>query len=185
MSRSGQDLPASLAWVWRTNGELAWDRSFEFFQKLAEQRPKIARSNRPASEQVALGESAIQWLSPGGPASALSGQGAPISAVIFPKAIAGYRTLAAVKDSPHPAAAWLLIDYMTSPDGQFEYTDRITAIQPANSKARPGRLAQWGVERGAKPENFALAPPDEIARVFTDDVFKRSEEFYFRTLGIR
>jgi ABC-type Fe3+ transport system substrate-binding protein len=134
---------------------------------------------------VALGESAIQWFSPGGPGSQLSGQGAPISATIFPKTVAGYRTLAAVKDSSHPGAAWLLIDYMSSPDGQFEYTDRITAIQPVNQRARPGRQAVWGLERGAKPENIDVQPPDDIARVFTDDVYKKSEEFYFRTLGIR
>jgi ABC-type Fe3+ transport system substrate-binding protein len=185
MSRSGQDTPASLAWIWGSNGEFAWDRSFEFFQKLADHRPKIARSNRPGSEQVALGESAVQFITPGGPPSQLSLQGAPISATIFPKTFSGYRTLSLVQDAPHSAAGWLFIDYLLSPEGQFEYTDRISAILPVNQKARPGRLAQWGIERGAKPENIVVTPPDEVTRVFTDDVFKKSEEFYFRTLGIR
>ncbi len=185
MSRSGDDLPAHLAFLWRTGDELAWDRAFDFVQRLAGQRPKISRSYRPGAEQVALGESAILWTAPGGSPAGFAAEGAPISASLFPKAYTGYRAVSVVKDGPHPAAAWLLLDYLSSPEGQFEYTDRITAIQPANQKAKPGKQAQWGIERGAKIENLAITPPDELARLLNDEALKKSEEYYFRVLGIR
>ncbi len=89
------------------------------------------------------------------------------------------------KGIPHPGASWLNVDYLTSPEGQFEASDRMLSIQPLNQKAQLGRLGKWAADRGAGLQNIKLEPPEDLAKVMTDDVLKQSAAIYNKSLGIQ
>ena len=186
ISRSSEEFPARLAWLWRKDGNMDWERSFDFFEKLIKnQKPVIARGYSGGNQRVAAGEVAVFWFSAIGQAVRLAVKGAPVGLIAFPKFPVNYRTAGILKGAAHPAAAWLLIDYLTSPEGQFEYTDVISAKLPLHRKAKPGKLAEWMVAQGATVENGDLADPSKASEVFTEEVLKKSEDFYFKQLGIK
>ena len=171
-----------MAYLWGKNKQLDWERSFDFFTKLAAQKPMIGRGYRGGTKRVAAGEVAIFWLPAVGPAARLAARGAPVGLIAFPKFTGTFRSFAVLKDARHPASAWLMIDYLTSPEGQFEYTDVISGKVTVNKKAKTGKLGKWLVEQGATVENTV---PLDAELVFNDKVQKKSETFFFKLLGIK
>ncbi len=182
LSRSSEDLPAQLAFLWGQGGKLNWERSFAFFTKLAKQNPMIGRGYRGGTKRVAAGEVDIFWLPAVGPAARLAARGAPVGLIAFPKFTGTFRSFAVLKDARHPAASWLFIDYLTSPEGQFEYTEVISAKVNINKKAKTGKLGQWLVGQNATVENTV---PLDAEVVFDDKIQKKSETFFFKLLGIK
>ncbi len=160
LSSSLEDIPARLAYLWRKDGELNWERSFDFFRKLRAQEPLITKGFRRGSEQLSMGEKSIFWMAPPGFAVLLAFEGAPIGIIAFPKFLGGFRTLGITKRAPNPNAAWLSIDYITSPEGQFEYTGTISIHLPLNPNAKPGKFTQWAMEYGCRLENSEVAASD-------------------------
>ena len=186
LSRSSEEIPANLAWLWREGEKLNWKRAFDFFEKLVKgQKPLVARGYRGGINRIASGELDVFWFVAPGPPVRLALRNAPIGIIAFPKFHGGYRTLSVPKHASHPAAAWLFIDYMTSPEGQFEHTDKVGANFPLNKKAKQGRLGVWLAKQGATIENADIPPPDKISQIFTEEVLKKSETFYFKLLGLR
>lgn len=186
ISRSSEEFPSRLAWLWRKNDKLDWERAFDFFEKLVKnQKPVIARGYSGGNQRVGAGEVGIFWFSSIGQAVKLALKGAPVGLIAFPKFPITYRAYGIYKDAPHPEAAWLLTDYLTSPEGQTEYTNVISAKLTLNKKATPGRLAKWMVEQGATVENGDLIDPSKAPEIFTEEVAKKSEDFYFKLLGIK
>lgn len=186
LSRSSEEIPANLAWLWREGDKLNWKRAFDFFEKLVKtQKPMVARGYRGGANRLASGELEAFWFVAPGPPVRLALRGAPIGIIAFPKFHGGYRTLSVPKHASHPAAAWLFIDYMTSPEGQFEHTDKVGANFPLNKKAKQGRLMTWLAKQGATAENADIPPPDKISQIFTEKVLKKSETFFFKLLGLK
>jgi iron(III) transport system substrate-binding protein len=187
ISRSSEEFPARLAYVWRKNGKLDWDRAFKFFGTLIKnQKPAIARGYSGGNQRVAAGEVAIFWFPAIGNAVRLAvNKKAPVGLIAFPKFPITYRSYGVLKDAPHTASAWLMIDYLASPDGQFDYTSTVSAKSTLNKKAKPGKLAKWMYDNGATNENGDLSDPTETSKVYTEKVLKKSEDFYFKQLGIR
>ena len=89
------------------------------------------------------------------------------------------------KEAPHPASAWLLVDYLTSPEGQFEYTDVVNAELPLHPKAKPGRLAQWMIGQGLTPEILDMIPPEELRTTWDPKLIRKATDMYQRTLGYK
>ena len=190
LSASSEEMPGRLAYLWRKDGEIAWERSFDFFTKLAQQEPLIGKGYRRGNEQVAAGERAIFWFSPGGPPSKLYYQGAPTGLIAFPPTMGTYRSAGIVNGAPHPAAAWLLVDYLTSPQGQFEFTENISAVVPLNKKAKSGKLTQFLIKFGGAYENADAASSDYrlddmAAQIYTPEFSKKSEDFFLEIMGVR
>jgi iron(III) transport system substrate-binding protein len=190
ISASGEDIPGSLAWLWRKDGELNWERSFAFYEKLFQQEPLITKGYRRGAEQVAAGEKAIFWFTPPGPASRFYYEGVPLALICFPQLLMTPRAPGIVNGAPHPAAAWLFTDYITSPEGQFEYTDKITAALPLNGKAKPGKLAEFLLKFGGTWENSEAFASDytmdnTAANVFNPENSKKSEDFFLEQMGVR
>ncbi len=105
--------------------------------------------------------------------------------IAFPKFPFYYYAYGIIKDAPHPSAAWLFLDYLTSPQGQFEYTDVISALLPLNKRAQAGKLAKWMVEQGVTLEMGDVSDPSTASRIFNEDTLKKSENFYQKLLGIK
>ncbi|HLY67495.1 MAG TPA: extracellular solute-binding protein [Chloroflexota bacterium] len=186
MARSGNSLVARLAYLWGTNGQLDWARATDFVQKIGSQKPKIASNFVAAADQVAQGEGSMLWMTPGNPPALLGVQGeAHIDAITFSQLWGGYLTLVTPKGIPHPGASWLLVDYLTSPEGQFEASDRMLSIQPLNQRAQLGSLGKWAADRGANLANTKIEPPETSSKVMTDDVLKQSADIYNKAMGIQ
>ncbi|MDP2647490.1 MAG: extracellular solute-binding protein [Desulfobacterales bacterium] len=182
VSRSMEEVPAQLAFIWGKDGQLNWDRSFDFFTKLMEQKPIIANGFRDGNNRLAAGETSILWFSAIGPPARLHFLGAPVGLIAFPKFPGIFRSFGIVKGAQSPASAWLLIDYLTSPQGQFDYTDKVSAQLPINQKAKPGKLAQWVMSQNGRIEH---AVPLSAENVFDEKVTKKSEDFFLKLLGIK
>ncbi len=186
LSRSSEEIPANLAWLWREGGKMNWKRAFDFFEELVKnQQPSVARGYRGGANRVASGEMEAFWFVAPGPPTRLALRGAPVGIIAFPKFHGGYRTLSIPRRAPHPAAAWLLVDYMTSPEGQFEYSEYVSAHFPLNKKAKIGKQTRWLNGQGASGENADIPAPDKISQIFTEEVLKKSEKFFFKILGLR
>lgn len=182
LSRSSEDLPAQLAFLWAKDGKLNWERAFDFFTKLEKHKPMIGRGYRGGAKRVAAGEVGIFWFSAVGPPARLASRGAPVALIAFPKFTGTFRSFAVLKGARHPAASWLFIDYLTSPEGQLEYTNVISAKVTINKKAKTGKLGKWLVGQNATVENTV---PLDAELVFDKKVQKKSETFFFKLLGIK
>ncbi len=187
LSRSSEEFPARLAFIWRKDGKMNWDRSFKFFGELIDnQKPIIGRGYSGGNQRVAAGEVGIFWFAAIGAAARLAvRKKAPVALIAFPNFPITYRSLSILKGAKNPASAWLMIDYLTSPAGQLEYTTVVSAKLPLNKKAKAGPLAQWMIDQGANTKNGALSDPAVAAKLYSDAALKKSENFYFKKLGIK
>ncbi len=187
ISRSGEEIPGRLAWLWRDkNGKWDWDRSFDLYRKFKAQSPVIGRGYSGGTRRVAAGELAIFWFPAVSPAALLAvKKGAPLGLIAFPKFFGGVRAWSIFKDAPHPASAWLLTDYVTSPEGQFEFTDTVQGFIPINRKAKPGSMAKWITARGGTLENLDLIDLNNLEEIYAPEKQAKSEQFFFKLLGLR
>ena len=182
LARFAEEVPAHLAFLWGEKGKLNRERSFDFFTKLEKLKPLIASGFRGGIQRVAAGGVPIFWFAVKGPAFFMADIGAPVGLVAFPKFAGSFRGYGILNGSLHSAAAWLFIDYLSSPEGQGEYTDVISAKVPFNKKAKTGKLAKWLIEQKATVGNTV---PLDAEIVFNKDVTKKSETFFFKLLEIK
>lgn len=186
VSRSRNELPAKLAWLMRKGNQLNWDASFEFFKKLKQLDVVLGGPGiNTHVSRLAAGEFPLFLFPASGSVLRLQNKGAPVKLIAFPKLFADYEIWTLFKDSGHPAAGWLLMDYLVSPEGQFEYTDTVNAVLPLNKKAKPGKLAQSLIRQEVTQKNSDLMEPDKILQVFTEEVLKKAQDFYFSALGYK
>ena len=180
-----EDVPLRLAWLWRKDSEPDWNRAFDYFGKVSALKPLLATSFTDAAQRMAAGEGMLNLFPSLGTTTDLYLKGAPVRALAFPKYFHNYRTWMIPKAAKHPASAWLLIDYMTSPEGQFEYTDVFSAQIPLNKTAKPGKLSEAASNLGVRLEDIDVVSPDQAAIIFTEAHARKTEEFFFKVLGIK
>ncbi|MDP2645260.1 MAG: extracellular solute-binding protein [Desulfobacterales bacterium] len=185
LSRSSEELPGRLAWLWRKDGKWDWDRAFDLFQKLKAHNPQIADGYQSGVQRVAAGEVDIFWFTTPGVVRRFVEKGAPLDIIVVPKFFGGMVSWGTLKGAAHPAAAWLLTDYLTSPEGQFAWTDFFGVHMPMNTKAKIGRFMQWGMDRGITFENLEIIDLANLAEIYAPEVQKKSEQWYFKLLGLR
>ena len=63
--------------------------------------------------------------------------------------------------------------------------DTVGGFIPLNRKAKVGAQAKWGVDRGAKVENMDLIDLSNLKEIYSDKVQKKSENFFFKLLGLK
>jgi ABC-type Fe3+ transport system substrate-binding protein len=180
-----EDVPLRLAWLWRKDSELNWNRAFDYFKKVTALKPLLAMSFTDAAQRMAAGEGTLNLFPSLGITTTLHLKGAPVKAIAFPKYFHNYRAWMILKAAKHPASAWLLIDYMTSPEGQFEYTDVFSSQILLNKTAKPGKLSEVASNLGVRFEDIDVVSPDQAANVFTEANAKKTEDFFFKALGIK
>jgi iron(III) transport system substrate-binding protein len=185
MAANAEELPARLAWLWRQGDKMNWDRSFAFFKKLAEQKPLLVSGYGAAAQRVVAGEAAIFWFPTLGSPIVSFLKGAPLGFVSWAKFPAQLRASAMPKGARSHGAAWLFIDYLTSPEGQFEYTDVIQANFPVHKRAASGKLLQAAMKWGVSLDKADTISPSRTSDVITDEVLNTSQKFYFQVFGLR
>jgi ABC-type Fe3+ transport system substrate-binding protein len=95
-----------------------------------------------------------------------------------------------INGAPHPNAAWLFIDHITSPEGQFEYSDVVGSNIPLNKNAKTGKFAQYIMSRGLRLENTEMGSGDLTlddvgAVIYGDELRNKSSTFFLELMGIR
>lgn len=192
LSPSAEELPGQFAYLWRKGNKLNWERSFDFFRKIAALKPLITSGGyTKGNEMLAAGQRPIFLLTVIGQPIVFNLQrGAPTALIAFDKFPTTMRVEGIVKGAPHPAAAWLWIDYLLSPEGQFELTDVVRPGMPVNNLAKPGKLAKFSMKQGITRERTPFSDPDttldnHAELTYTDAAIKKSEEFFYKLLGIQ
>lgn len=135
-----------LAALMKQEGEA---RARDFAAKLAKQNiAGVTFPGRTVMEQVISGEYAIILQNFNSQAVVAAAKGAPIRWIPLSPASVVLAVAAAVKDSPHPNAAKLLLDFLTSTEGQqiFRDSDYVPAdpnVLPKDPSVRQlgGRIA--------------------------------------------
>ncbi|MDP2645592.1 MAG: extracellular solute-binding protein [Desulfobacterales bacterium] len=186
LARSAEEFPGRLAWLWRDkDGKWDWERSFELFRKLKAHDPVIGQSFPGGAQRVAAGEVGIFWFAPPTVAANLALRGAPLGLIVIPKFFGGLRAWTNLKDAAHPGAAWLMTDFLTSAEGQYEWTEKIGAHLPLNLKAKLGKGTQWAVDQGISHEKLELIDLRDADKIYSPEVQEKSETFFFKLLGLR
>jgi iron(III) transport system substrate-binding protein len=185
LAANAEELPARLAWLWRQGDKMNWDRSFAFFKKISEQKPLLVSGYGAAAQRVIAGEAAIFWFPTLGSPIVSYLKGAPLGFLSWAKFPAQFRASAMPKGGRSPATAWLFIDHLTSPEGQFEYTDVIQANFPVNKRTESGKLLQAAMKWGISLDKADIINPSRTSAVVTDDVLNTSQKFYFQVFGLR
>lgn len=184
VSGSRFTVPASLAWLWRKNGKMNWDRATDFFRKVKKLEPVLGGSGiRRHVARVAAGEFAFMWF----PASPSVGRfkGAPLRLIGFPKMFSSYEIWVIFKNAPHPASAWLFVDYIISPEGQFDLSENVSSVLPLNRKAKTGKMGMWLETQGITLDKVDISDPVKVLKVHDEKVAKRSRDYYNKIMGYR
>ena len=104
--------------------DLGQEKGMEFLKKLAAQNiNNIYSSARTVVDQVMAGEFAIGLQAFNHQASISAGQGAPVDWIRWSPAVATLSVASVVKNSPHPNAGKLLLDFLVSEEGQKIFSD--------------------------------------------------------------
>ena len=105
-------------------------------------------------------------------------KGAPVAIAPLGKVPGSKVGIALVKNAPHPNAARLFIDWLTSPEGMLAYADptlMLVAAPELQGKARANRfLSSLGVTYDLMPDE--LATPQNV---------NKSVEFWQKAVGLR
>jgi iron(III) transport system substrate-binding protein len=122
-----------IAAVLKQEGE---DKTRAFLARLARQNiAGVTFPGRTVMEQVISGEYAMILQNFNSQAVVAAAKGAPIRWTALSPASVVLAVAAAVKDSPHPAAAKLLLDFLTSTEGQQIFRD--SGYIPADPNVAP------------------------------------------------
>ena len=134
------------------------EKTRAYLKELAKQN--IAGVTFPARtvlEQVMSGEYAIILQNFNSQAVVAAAKGAPVKWIPLSPASVVLAVAAAVKDSPHPAAAKLLLDFLTSTEGQTIFRD--SDYVPADPKVTPRDPSVRPDEKNMHAEYFT---PEEV-----------------------
>jgi ABC-type Fe3+ transport system substrate-binding protein len=144
-----------LAAVLKQEGEA---RARDFAGKLAKQNiAGVTFPGRTVMEQVVSGEFAIILQNFNSQAVVAAAKGAPIRWIPLSPASVVLTVTAAVKDSPRPNAAKLLVDFLTSTEGQQIFRD--SDYVPADPKVLPRDPSVRPDEKNMHAEYFT---PEEV-----------------------
>lgn len=178
-SSSGEDTPLFWAHLWGDGKTLNWDKSFAFwtdFQKNT--RPILAGGFSGPVGRLAAGEVALFPSVPSVAVFPLMAQGAPIGIAPLGTVSGDTVAIALVKNAPHPNAARLLLDWLTSEEGVLAYTKQTyyLALDPKLEDKSAGnlRFKALGISWNALPKEL-----------ITQDNLKKSSDFWMKLIGVR
>jgi len=179
-SSSGEDTALYTAYLWRKNDrELNWERSFKYWSEVIKAtKPKIARGFGGPTELVATGVKSIMIWTLANSAQRAIWKGAPIKLLPVKHLVAGNNPFAIMKRAPHPNAARLFADYLTSKEGLLLYADSravlVNSPELRNFTRGNKHLAELGFTFDVFPQ-----------WVVTDENIQKAASFWISELGIK
>lgn len=148
--------PGLVGDVLMTMGE---DEGTAYLEKLAAQNiTPMETSQRTVLDRVILGEFPIGLMTYTHHSPISAAKGAPVDWLRIEPVVASPNTVALIKDSPHPNAGKLLIDFILSEEGQQILADAMyLPTNPAVTAQVPDLLPN-----GPKPFEFTFMSPDLV-----------------------
>jgi iron(III) transport system substrate-binding protein len=135
------------------------EKGLEFMRKLKEQEPVFRRGRTTQIQAIVSGESLVAVETWGQRAQDFKTTGAPIDWVAVEPVVVQPHVAVLAKNSPHPNAARLFIDYLLSKEGQEQI--RAGGRIPARSDVPPNPpelfKQEWKVDVIGLKEDFAEA----------------------------
>lgn len=177
LSTSGDENPIGLAYVWGEGGKLNWEKAESYWTEVVQNtRPRVTRGY--PIELIASGETALFAMAASINSQLFIDQGAPVNyAPVSPVIMINF-ALSVTKNPPHPNAARLFVENMTSPEGLLVYTEATRSLVYDPEVAKRSRIHALVDARGIK---YIPLPAD----IYTDANLKRSSEFWLKVLGMR
>lgn len=179
-SSSGEDTALYTAYLWRkSDRELNWDKSFKYWSEVIKAtKPKISRGFSGPTEMLAAGTAAVFIWNAANTAQRAIWKGAPIEMLPVKHLIAGNHSLAIMKDAPHPNAARLFVEYITSKEGLIPYADTRAVLVNSEKLAKLTKANKDLAQRGF---TFSVFPQWSQ----TDENINKAVSFWLSELGIK
>lgn len=171
------EAPLALARMWGEAGKLNWERSESFWTDfVTKNRPMVVSGYSGAAERVAAGELPLFVYATSSSSQMLKDRGAPLEFAPISPQVAVPFGLFVVKGSPHPNAAKVFADFLTSPDGLAikANANRTFVFDPEIGKRVQGNQILL-----AKHLDFVQLSPG----LFSVENRQRSSDFWSTLLG--
>ncbi|MBM2832760.1 MAG: hypothetical protein HW414_1812 [Dehalococcoidia bacterium] len=157
-----------------TKEGVKWDRTLTFWKKVVEAtRPRIGTGFKSPLDSVIVGDAVI----------ALNGSatiglynirlGAPIDFAPYPKIYADPLSIALPKNPPHPNAAQLLIDFLTSEEGNLIHANTAPTLTQHPEAARKALSNQYFARKGTQLAYVPMELTPEALFPQADDLWIR------------
>ncbi|MBI2854075.1 MAG: extracellular solute-binding protein [Chloroflexi bacterium] len=176
-SITSYDMPLLTAALWGTGGKLDWDKSFAYWKKVFDNtQPTAATAYTAPTNMLATGEYSLFLANSGAITLRAIANGQPIAMakVDYPARTYAFTLM---KNAPHPNAAKLLADYLTSKEGSIAW---------ANANAGPSFSPDAGDSMPNKAVRDAGATIKMIPLdLLTDENMKKAGDFWRASLGVK
>ncbi|MBI2854337.1 MAG: ABC transporter substrate-binding protein [Chloroflexi bacterium] len=176
LALDGDEAPLMLAAMWGGNGKLAWEESFAFWREVSKNtKPKTVKGYTEPTRLLGAGEYALFiWGSSGVTLRAQTDGGLPVAHPPLDRFPGTAKVKTILKNAPHPNAARLLVDYITSTEGSRIYADVVgyTSLNPEAAGALANRRFK---------EIKVYIMPSELE---STENMKKSADFWAALLGI-
>ena len=177
ISSSGDENPLGMAYLWAEGGKLNWEKSEKFWRDVIQNtRPMVVRGY--PMEMIAAGERPLFLSAATSTLQALIDRGAPLNYAPLSPALAVNFAMSVPKSPPHPNAARLFVENISSPEGLLVWSESIRCLVFDPEVAKRSRIHKITADRGIK---YVPIPAD----IMTDENTRRSGEFWQRELGVR
>jgi iron(III) transport system substrate-binding protein len=177
VSSSGDENPLGMAFVWGEAGKLNWEKSESFWAEVMQNvSPRVTRGY--PMELIASGESELFISASSTTTQLLMDRGAPIDYAPISPVIAVNFAMGVLKSPPHPNAARLFVENISSPEGLLTWSEATRSLVFDEEVARQSRVHKVTKDRGIE---YITLP----AAIMTEENTLRSAEFWLRQLGLR
>ncbi|MBM2832110.1 MAG: putative transporter substrate-binding protein [Dehalococcoidia bacterium] len=182
MSLSGADYPLLHAYLLGdvTKEGIKLERSVKFWKDVVQTtRPVIGSGFKGPMEQLVVGDVSIMLMSSATTTLDLIRKGAPVDFAPINKVVGGVWGLALTSKPPHPNAARLLLDFLTSEEGALVHADSSPNPTLHPTAAKKAYANQYFASRGVEWTDL----PMELA---ADEEYNRAADLWLKDiLGVK
>lgn len=171
------DAPLVLAALLGRDGQLDWDKSFSFWEEVFRNtEPKPVQGYTGPTNLLGAGEyQLINFVSgPTVTTAKVSGK-LPVDLAPFTRISGKYTCLTILKNAPHPSAARLLVDFMTSVEGSTAFNDAFFMVSPNPQVTSIANTMM-------KEKGVEIVP---VTNFITDENVTKSQQFWVGKLGVK
>ncbi len=179
-STSNTEIVLDYAYLWRNaDGSLNWDKSLAFWTEVFNNtRPRTTPGFQGGLGMLAAGEVALYQMSAIAAYFQFKGRGAPVAITTGMEVPSNAWCVGILKNAPHPNAATIFADFLTSAPGQVVYADAQGTIASSPEAAKKAKVNLALAGSGLK--TFEI--PAEIQ---TSDNTRKSAEYWAKLSGMK
>lgn len=169
--RLGIPMADGPEWVNITLKVMGQEKGRDYLKRMAALGIRLEKSNSGLAQMVAAGDLDVAFFVNNAAVEIAKGQGAPIVAVPTDPLVTSPQVLVVFKDVVHPYATALLVDWLTSKEGQ----ERIRDINPRFSARRDVTVPASFAGR-----KFLVIGAEQVSKERMDEANKLFEEWFVK-----